>query len=395
MNVINRILGEFPIFGESSELGEMSNFAGDRYYGKRPNDFYKLNKGAYEQGEVTLDEKSIKGMFNFITNAIGYLYERGVAEFTLGVKYPRGSVVSLGENLFISLVPDNTHHVSKEEYWKRITLPTVEPEEKGDKGFEYPIGTILTVPVNTKMKGFIDYKAGQKFNKVKYKGLYEALGSDVFAMDWSDISVPVGSIIQVLEGTLVPPVGWVEFKYQVGNLVPYPELKVVLEGMVNNLPIGNLKSIWVSALRQDTFPKLSNTGFFLRGGSTAGNFSEDKVKVKDLELLPAVLDDRLELSRLGMGRGKNCEPVSLVTGGLEVQEGISDVLVVPVMHSFSTGSSNESSRSSSRSMRSTKVNLGDDVRETTPKALEVRFFVKGVKGKSSDIPITHKRIIKV
>lgn len=172
--------------------------------------------------------------------------------------YPKNSVVIFENKLYASKLetdsPPNT------EFWKEVDL------ENQPKSYynELPIGTVVTVPKDSEVFGFIDFVPGKEFSTTLFPDLYKALGSKLFPTYPGGVledSLPIGSMLHVLSKDNIPN-GWVLFEHKPNSLAN-TELHSLLTKMTINLPNGLAKNVWDNALKQNTFPAFSKD-FFLR-----------------------------------------------------------------------------------------------------------------------------------
>ena len=251
-----------------------------------------------------------------------------------------------------------------------------------------PIGTILTVPLNAQLDGYIDFVSGSNFDKDIYPDLFKALGTNQFVSDTgNNINLPIGTIIPWLNSDFNIPTGFVEWKTYKQSLIHYPELVRVLTIMAKQLPEGESKNEWLKALEQNTFPAFEYSGFYLHGSENhIGLYETDTTKREHINVLPAVVDNSNLLSPLGVSRCTTSkEPVSVLHGNKLIVTDIPSVHVIPVNESKTfTDSVNKNLN---------QLVLGSGS-ETKPKSLNVRILVKAVSDNPSQISTTHKRIIK-
>lgn len=389
---MNKLNNSFPIFGSTSKFGKLINFKGNVYSSDDWKHFYLSNVDAYNKGTISFEQNSFSGMFNFITSAINYLHKQGIPEFTNGIEYRRGSVVSFKGNIYVSLTDDNTTHVSQSSHWNKVSY---EPNssihnECGKKKDElmFPIGTILTVPHSTTMEGFIDFEEGKRFNRNLYPELYKVLLTDSFATsntNFSD-SLPVGTMVHSLSLGSDVPDGWLEWNTMPNSLMNYPELKDVLGQMANRMPLGNVRQQWLSALANNTLPAFSSTGFHLRVSPFVGVYQDDSTPELSFNTMPVVIDESNSLNPIGYRRETNSENLQPIFGGLDnVPSNQRSPYVLVGRHTTTYGSND---------VPMARISFGKHSDEVIPKTLHTRLFIKATGSKGTNIPVTHKKIIR-
>lgn len=127
-----------------------------------------------------------------------------------------------------------------------------------------PIGTILTVPKNWFNESYIDYQNYLKLDK--YPKLAAALGSKYL----NPINmVPAGAIqFGLADFEMYTWKQWDE----VGALSKYPQLKCFISEFIQNLPLGEVRTLWENAHKLDVLPDIS--GLFFRADVIGGVFSD-------------------------------------------------------------------------------------------------------------------------
>lgn len=393
-NKIKRLVGAYPIFAKDAGVNEVHNLSGKPYH---QNDWdnvaedmltyeigfkHRVGKATecFKSSEDVTPEK-LNAMFNFLTNSIGYLYQQGIAEWTMNNSYPKGAVVTFNDRILISTVDNNTRHPASTMYWKEY-VPTVYTEQK-DKN---PIGTILTVPVNTEIEGYIDYIQGAFFNKSLYPELYTALGTDRFgSVNTSHESeLPLGTIVHSFNDRVSDD--WIVWKSNLPVLNNYPELKNELLRMVQRLPLGNIRTQWETALSHNTLPEFED--FFLRRTSNnIGDYMLDSVKLNDFNIMPVVVDESTTLNPRGIMReGDDTRIHSPINGNSRVSHSLQETNVVI------TGNYIDKYQDISKAVM-LNVNTGSNAIETAPKHLKTHVLIKA-RYSSTLIPSTHKQLIK-
>lgn len=243
-----------------------------------------------------------------------------------------------------------------------------------------PIGTILVVPKSTFKSGYINYPDNGMINASLYPELVQALGTAKLpSLGYSDSS-PVGSLMFSMGEPSNP--NWIEFNGRVGILSKYPKLKSVLSNMVSRIPDSEFKNIWIEAINLNSLPNFGND-IFLRQGLVNGLLYGDSVSVSGFTVLPAMVDQRNVLNPLGYSKVCDRETISPV-GSNDVREsGIRTDLVL-VAHKAEEYAVNAETVS---------VSFGEG-RETAPKHLTAKLYIKADDANESFIPSTHKYIIK-
>ena len=390
-----RILGNVPVFGSDSKFGALADVNNKAIAVKDRVDFYHNDMIAYTKGICTLTPEVFNGALNYLTQLIGYVYAKGVPEFSLNVAYDKGAIVTFNGSLYVSLTNNNITHVSQTSHWGKFVI---EPNPSnhndiGSKGIKdsNPIGTILTVPTNTELEGYIDYVEGKTFSSTIYPELYKVLGTNQFAQfthGSGDSSLPVGSIIHWLSGSSAIPDGYIEWSTQFGLLNNYPDLYNVLVNMANQLPLSDSKTAWLDALRNKSLPMFEASGFFLGYGNQVGLYTTDTVRPQVLQFAPMVVDPSNTLNPLGYNRcAEHKETVAPVNAQV-VSQSQSEYPYVILANRAET-------HQDVRNKRMFQVTVGDvDANQTAPKQLAVRLLIKAVGAHSASISSTHKQIIK-
>lgn len=380
-----RILGDFPIFGSNAKLGNLVTLSGKPYTNASWEAPVVSDKINYLEGfkkvsecdsEIVTPEK-LNGIFNYLSHGINYLYERGIAEHSLNVLYPKGAVVTFEGEIYISKVDSNKHHPSQSLFWNKLGTTSSEPSNDIN-----PIGSIMTVPLTYQKEGYIDYQEGQRFNKTLYPELFKVLGTDVFGTtSESNEQLPVGTVIHYLGSSI--PEGWIEWRSQTGNLRNYPDLVQLLKQVMQGLSLDD-RQVWEEALSRQTFPQLDN--FFLKAGSfNNGQTSEGSLPSLGFTTLPVVLDPSNTLNPLGVARTTEDTLLSPITNAKTVESQI-DTQVVLV------GQKTENYFNVNPKL--VNVNLGSGVgTEVSPRHLTTRLIVKA-RRLNTNVPSTHKQIIK-
>lgn len=383
-----QITGSFPVFGKSAKLGNLENTGGKVIVKNNYPMFYSSDKANYEVGFTSEPTyKQLNGILNHITSGLSYLYKQGIPEFTLNVSYPRGAVVTFNGGVFVSKTDNNINHVSQKSFWDKLV--TKATEKTNDDGL--PIGTILTVPITTEKKGYIDYKEGETFSPTIYPELYTALGTKTFGTAINsnfDSSLPIGSMVHYLSGSSNVPDGWLEWTSMYGSLRPYPELYQVLSHMVQGMEFGTTRTLWEQALRTHSLPQFENSGFYL-GLGKVGEYKSDTVRQYELITPPVVIDNSNTLNPLGVTRCVAEEKVYPVLVNPEepvtkLSQNTSYVVV---------GQKAEQYANVGVEKHQYRVTVGNG-HQTAPKTLSTRVIVKAVNPRPSAISSTHKQIIK-
>lgn len=375
--MLERLLGKFPVFASKAKVGNLKDVNNTTYYGDS-NNFWRTNKLPYEQGfDKQPTKEQLNGVLNFLTANLGYLFDRGVPEFTLNMAYPRGAVVTFDGHLYISQTEKNTSHISS-IHWKRLDVDTAASKDVN------PVGTIVTVPMNTQMDGYIEYVGGDKFDKAMYPELYQALGSDTFAVSCSNEfdGLPVGSMVHVV-GDAPVPAGWVEWDGSYGKLAKYPDLARALRRMAEGLPLGKTREHWIQALNTDSLPMFE--GHFHLAFGENGTYESDTTKREEFISAPAVITDINKINPLGYKQcAKQSESKPVVSTLTSTSEAsfVSPYVVV--------AQSADELQQSTHAFRSV-LGTGD---ETKPKTLYTKVIIKAVHPRQSAISTTHKQLIK-
>ena len=387
--MIKRILGKFPIFGSKASLGDLKTLSGkvyteDAWETPANSDMINYLQGFHKSTDCDdgkIDPKMLNGIFNYLSHAIGYLYERGVAEYTLNMSYPKGAVVSFDGNLYLSKSDNNVQHPSQSLFWDRLNVQNSNKSEDLN-----PIGTLLTVPHTFKKDGYIDFEQGATFNKTLYPELYKVLGTNQFGItSTSTDHLPVGTVIYSLNSSI--PDGWVEWKTAAGNLRNYPELIKVFSSLLGYLPID--KQIeWREAINNLTFPQFGN-GLFLKGitgYSAVGEYNVDSLPSQAFNILPVVVDPSNTLNPIGISRTLDEQIIAPVSAVPAITSNVNAPVVLIGQRAEVYSSINPKQIT----VDFAKTNSGTEV---SPKHLTMRVLVKA-KTISSNVPSTHKQIIK-
>lgn len=298
------------------------------------------------------------------------------SEFTVGVVYKENDVVVYDGHLYISKKDNNIKHPSQSSAWTQVGKAQETPSNP------FPIGTILTVPVNQEMDGFIPYVEGESFNRLVYPELFKVLGTDVFSEitnNGSNDSLPIGSLVCTLSPVSTIPDGWVEVTSRVGALTKYPELKQVLKSMAFALPMES-QSMWLAALEANTFPDLQ--GYFFTTGS-AGTLTDAVANNGSFDALPVVVDESNTLNPMGMSRPLASNVLKSPIVG-DVKESTLKTPYVLVAHKTDNYGLGEVSL----------VSVGNGVNKIAPKSLAVRLLIKARGKGASNVSYTHKRVIR-
>lgn len=382
----NRILGNVPVFAKDSAFGSLHDTTG-KVIRSGSLDFYRNNMVGYGKGITKVTPEIFNGAINYITELLNYSYAMGVPEFSLNVAYAKGAVVTFEDSLYISKTNDNVTHVSQSTYWDKIA---VEPQNNGSctsKTDSNPIGTILTVPVTTELDGYIDYVEGKTFNPTIYPELYKALGTKQFTGTNSGTdNLPVGTVLTLLSSTGNIPAGYIEWTTNYGLLSKYPELLKVLTDMVNQLPLGDSKTVWLEALRTHSLPMFESAGFFLGYGKQVGTYTTDSTRTQTVQFAPVVVDASNTLNPLGYNRcAESKETVAPVNAN--------NVSRSPSESPFVMLANRAGVHQDVQNKMMYQVALGDG-NETAPRHLAVRLLIKAVSSQPASISATHKQIIK-
>lgn len=249
-----------------------------------------------------------------------------------------------------------------------------------------PIGTILTVPKNTELRGYIDYVVGRSFVPDIYPDLYNALGSNVFVglTPNTDYSLPIGSIIPFLSTKPVPE-GYIEWSTKKGILKGYPKLIDVFMGMANSLSDGESREQWIEALLQESLPEFEGSGFFLGYGNSTGLYSSDTMKQVDISFYPMAIEENHVLRAYGCSDCKeHKETIPSVYSDVMVTESESPYVIL-ANHSHMNGTGHMRHKS--------RITIGNGS-ENKPKSLSVRLLIKAEDVVHSNVPSTHKQVIK-
>lgn len=393
---MSRFNGEFPIFGKDSKIGDLKDSDGLPYDKNEWFHYFFQNQHTYFSGNLKDKEKSLKGILHFITSALNDLYAKGIPDFRNNVEYKKGAVVSFDNGIYVSLCDSNAKHVTQSSHWNKVSyLPNdsihnTNKECNTSESNNYPIGTILTVPVNTEITGFIDFKDGTKFDPILYPELYKSLGTNVFSSGInvsSGSELPIGSIVHCLSIESSIPNGWIEWKSTYGLLNNYPELKDVLGKMANRLPFGSIRDSWINSLNNNTLPNFSLSGFFLKFGNSIGNYENESLPSFGFNTLPMIIDETSSLNPLGYRRETVSNEVHSITTGTKF--GISNHRSPFVLLGKNT------TTYGSNDLPMAKVEFGNtNSNELNPKCLTTKLLVKASNNRNNNIPVTHKQIIK-
>lgn len=394
--LVKRLLGAFPIFAKDAGVNEVHNLSG-KPYDQSDWDNVAEDTLTYEAGfkhrigkaaECFKDKddvtpEKLNAMFNFVTNAIAYLYQQGIPEWTMNYEYPKGAVVTYKEKILVSTVDGNSRHPASTMYWKEY-VPDVLIQEPKDIN---PIGTIVTVPTSVNLEGYIAYHQGGSFNEIMYPKLYEVLDTNTFGSVGTSVEneLPLGSIVHSLSHTV--PSGWIEWDSTSPVLNSYPELKQELLRMVQGLPLGDIRTQWEQALSQNTLPAFED--FFLRSSQygNIGDYIKDSVTGKDFNIMPVVVDESLTLNPMGIMRaGDDTRIHSPINGHSAVSNTIQETKVVL------TGNYVDKYQDIAKA-NMLNINTGSNGYETAPKHLKTKLLIKA-KNSSSVVPSTHKQLIK-
>ena len=385
--MFKRILGEFPIFAKLATLGKRTNVKGEYLPSESQQAFALSDKVAYETGTEKITPELFNGALNFVTSNLSYLFHRGVPEFSLNVAYSKGSIVTYDGALYVSLTDNNIKHISQTSHWGRFVI---EPNNSHHNDYptknidNNPIGTILTVPVTTELVGYMDYKEGTEFSPIIYPELYKVLGSNRFGTGSNtNKELPIGSLVHILSTEDIPD-GWVEWSMY-SSLAGYPELHQALSRMVERLPIGPTKQVWVEALKQNRLPEFSASGFHLGMKGTVGEFISDTA-ASNLLSYPVVTDNSNTLNPLGVSRCAVDQHKEVVGATVSEKSYMSSVAspIVIVAHRAEQH----------KDVDAKMVVVSEAVAETVPRTLSTRLIVKATNQRPSSISSTHKQVIK-
>lgn len=388
-----RILGNVPIFGSDSKFGSLHDTSGS-IIPKDTYDFYRNSSVKYLEGlNSKVTPEVFNGAMNYLTRLIGYVYKQGVPEYSLNVAYDKGAIVTFNGGLYVSLTNHNIKHVSQTSHWGKFVI---EPNDSIYNDYQScttkqdnnPVGTILTVPVNTELEGYMDYIEGNTFNATIYPELYLALGSNKFGTSTviKGDTLPVGSIIPLLSSTSQIPDGYIEWTTMYGSLSKYPELVKVLTDMVNRLPLSESKTAWSEALRTQSLPAFEHSGFFLGYGNQVGLYQTDTTRSQTLHFAPMVVDSSNTLNPLGYNR---CAEQTQTVAPVNAQ----DVSLTQTESPYVILANQSSVFQSVANKQMYQVVVGDST-QTAPKQLAVRLLIKAVSSQPASISSTHKQIIK-
>lgn len=382
----NRILGNVPVFAKDSAFGSLHDTTG-KVIRSGSLDFYRNNMVGYGKGITKVTPEIFNGAINYVTELLNYSYAMGVPEFSLNVAYAKGAVVTFEGSLYISKTNDNVTHVSQSTHWDKIAVELQNNGSCTSKTDSNPIGTILTVPVTTELDGYIDYYEGKTFNPTIYPELYKALGTNQFTGTNSGTdNLPVGTVLPLLSSTGNIPAGYIEWTTNYGLLSKYPELLKVLTDMVNQLPLGDSKTVWLEALRTHSLPMFESAGFFLGYGKQVGTYTTDSTRIQTVQFAPVVVDASNTLNPLGYNRcAESKETVAPVNAN--------NVSRSPSESPFVMLANRSSVHQDVQNKTMYQVALGDG-NETAPRHLAVRLLIKAVSSQPASISATHKQIIK-
>lgn len=389
-----RVLGKFPVFAEKAKMGKLHTVTG-KAVTPAVLSSYLTDRIGYEEGfnsqaqdgcckaETQVTPEKLNGVLNFITNHLGYLFERGIPEFSLNMAYPKGAVVVHDDELYISKVAENKHHVGAALYWRKLTGEVSQPVAVA--GDANPVGTILTVPVSVNPDKYIPYVEGQSFNQVAYPELFQALGTNQFGgtSGSTDNSLPVGSITHVLTNAPVPE-GWVEWNSYV-NLLRYPELKEVVKSVVQGLNVNDpSRMVWEEALQTNTLPRFPDV-YFKGASSYVGSYGEAKVGNVGFDILPVVLDESSTLNTAGMYRANREDRVYSPVAGTDVKGTFQESKIVLMANR------------TDKYANLTEVNMvsvnSSSTGEPEPAHINTRVLIKASSTRVG-LPVTHKQVIK-
>ena len=386
--MLNRILGEFPIFAKLAKLGKKTNAKGNVLPTESNNAFANADRLSYETGVEQVTPELFNGAMNFVTGNMNYLFHRGVPEFSLNVAYSKGSIVTFEGGLYVSFVDNNIKHVSQTSHWGRFVIESNSSHHNdypnGKPKDTNPVGTILTVPVTTELDNYMDYVEGAEFNPVIYPELYKVLGSKRFGTGLGNKDLPIGSLVYILSTEDIPD-GWVEWN-RYSSLAGYPELHQALSRMVERLPIGPVRQAWTEALKQYRFPEFSASGFHLGMKGTVGDFINDASTAANLLSYPVVVDNSNTLNPLGVSRcavDQHKEVVGATVSEKSYTSSVASPLVI-VAHRAEQH----------KDVDAKMVVVSETVAETVPKTLSTRLIVKATNQRPSSISSTHKQVIK-
>lgn len=386
--MLNRILGEFPIFAKLAKLGKKTNAKGNVLPTESNNAFANADRLSYETGVEQVTPELFNGAMNFVTGNMNYLFHRGVPEFSLNVAYSKGSIVTFEGGLYVSFVDNNIKHVSQTSHWGRFVIESNSSHHNdypnGKPKDTNPVGTILTIPVTTELDNYMDYVEGAEFNPVIYPELYKVLGSKRFGTGLGNKDLPIGSLVHILSTEDIPD-GWVEWN-RYSSLAGYPELHQALSRMVERLPIGPVRQAWTEALKQYRFPEFSASGFHLGMKGTVGDFINDASTAANLLSYPVVVDNSNTLNPLGVSRcavDQHKEVVGATVSEKSYTSSVASPLVI-VAHRAEQH----------KDVDAKMVVVSETVAETVPKTLSTRLIVKATNQRPSSISSTHKQVIK-
>lgn len=389
-----RFLGNIPIFGSDSKHGSIQDTTG-YIIPKDTYDFYSNSVVGYERGLTSkVTPEVFNGAMNYLTQLIGYVYKKGVPEYSLNVAYDKGAIVTFEGRLYVSLTNQNIKHVSQTSHWGKFVIESNDSlhNEYGECILKTkdtnPVGTILTVPVTTEIDGYMDYIEGNTFNKTIYPELYAALGTDRFGLSTINYGndLPVGSIVPLLSSSINIPDGYVEWNTSYGSLAKYPELVKVLTDMVNQLPLSDSKTAWTEALRTKSLPAFEHSGFFLGYGNQVGLYQTDTTRSQTLQFAPMVVDSSNTLNPLGYNRCAQQEQTVAPVNAQDVSQTHTESPYVILANQSGVFQS-------VANKQMYQVVVGDGT-QTAPKQLAVRLLIKAVSSRPASISSTHKQIIK-
>lgn len=388
--IVLRINGNFPIFASEAKLGNLRTLSGLAYNPKATSSIVELDRAGYLEGFVKgskcdnepVTREALNGILNYLSNGISYLYERGIAEYSVGVIYPKGAVVTFNGDIYVSAYVDNKQHPTQSEYWNKIT--SFKPTKQIDSN---PIGTIITVPVNYNKEGYIEFVEGSSFNRTIYPELYKVLGTNQFGISNQSVEqFPIGTLLHTIGSTI--PDGWIEWKHQAGNLRAYPELLNVLQRIMQTLPVGDsARLVYEDAIRNSTFPDLKDN--YLKVSSfpdVLGSINEANLPSVAFNVLPVVLDPSNTLNPLGVTRCRAEQQVISPISGVPVDEHNLDSAIALV------GQRTENYFNTRLPQLTVTLGSGNGT-EISPKHINTRLIVKA-RNQSINVPSTHKQLIK-
>lgn len=394
MTEIKRMPNNFPVFASQSRYGEMKDLDGKTH----SDSFYEnINLTAFKKGLLGNVESSeckdklknitpevLNTIFNVITHGLEYLYNKGIPEYSSLVTYSLNSVVTFNGNLYISRTNNNTHVPIDNSYWKAIKFDSTETNVVKDTN---PIGTILTVPKNTNLAGYIEYKTGESFNEILYPELRNVLGTNVFgSIGSSDTAgLPIGTIVYSLNTEVIPS-GFISWNSPKGILGAYPELLRVLTRLVDSLPVGESKLAWNKALQTHSLPNFGDIFFKLSNGFNVGEFTAANSGINYLNTLPVIIDSSHSLNPVGITRQlAEKEMQSVITNGIVEESNTKTPFVITGQRSEVYGKTE---------VNLFKIKTDTEELPTQPANISVNVLIKATNNVNPHIPVTHKQIIK-